>query len=97
MLFLQLRQGIRFKHIQPRLTTLQPSLISGRCVGPHAMKSPAMTGWLALGGLSLVGPTGGQILNFYFSIVSVLVSLWSTHLILAQCWIMIYMFSVLMH
>ena len=48
--------------------------------------------------LSLVGPTGVQLLGFCCSSISVRVLLLSTHLVSTPCcWILIYMFAVAMH
>ena len=52
---------------------------------------------MGLDALSVVGPTGVQLLDFCCSSVSVSVLLLSTHLVSSQCWIFIYMFAVLMH
>ena len=52
--------------------------------------------WLGLDALSLVGPTGVQLLDFCCSSVSVLVLLLSSHLASSRCWILICVFVVLM-
>ena len=53
--------------------------------------------WSGLDALSLVGPIVVLLLDFCCSSVSVLVLLLSTHLLSSQCWILMYMFAVLMH
>ena len=54
-------------------------------------------GWLGLDAVSLVGPTGVQLLGFCCSSVSVLFLLLSTQIVLSQCWILDCMFAGLMH
>ena len=49
--------------------------------------------WLGLDALSLVRPTGVQLLDFCYSSVPVLMLLLlCTHLVSSQCWILFYMF-----
>ena len=86
---------------QSRLKTVLPSLIASRRVGPQTQwRLPPknfQSSCLGLDALFLIGPTWIQLLDFRSSSVSVLVLLLSIHLVSSQCWILIYIFAVLIH